>query len=89
MSRRGWREFFDEIRGAPVDKTAWLQTYRVGAGLDREDVVVFGDTDEDAVAAAAAGCSFVAIGSDRGAGPAVRDFDELMPEWGCQDASRR
>lgn len=85
---RGWRRYFDEIRGAPIEKAAWLREYRARAMLGGDDVVMFGDTEEDAAAAVAAGCAFVAVGCDTG-GHAVRDFDELMRGWECRDASRR
>jgi len=86
---RGWRERFDAIQGAPVDKAAWLEGYRLQHRLGPGDVLMFGDSVEDAAAARAAGCQFVAIGDVTGARRAIRNFEELMGELGRVDASRR
>jgi len=58
---RGWRRYFGVIRGAPVDKIEWLNSFRRQRGLDGEAVVVFGDSEEDAVAAAEAKCAFIGV----------------------------
>jgi phosphoglycolate phosphatase-like HAD superfamily hydrolase len=65
VSERGWRSYFTEIQGAPVNKAAWLRAFRERHGLGEHDMVFFGDTPEDAAAARAAGCTFVAVGRDR------------------------
>lgn len=62
LQERGWRDYFNVIQGAPVDKVAWLNGFRAEHGIEEKGIVVFGDTPEDAVAARAAGCAFVAVG---------------------------
>lgn len=61
LAGRGWESLFDEVRGAPVDKTAFLEEFLVRKSLRREEVLFFGDTSEDADAARRAGWSFVAV----------------------------
>jgi phosphoglycolate phosphatase-like HAD superfamily hydrolase len=81
LAARGWREYFTIVRGAPVDKAAWLRTFPGHHDLRVTDVVFFGDTQEDARAAEAAGCRFVAVGP-RGASAdgqsVIVDFTELL-----------
>lgn len=82
LTQRGWRGLFDEMRGAPVTKGEWFRTFREVRGFGEADVVVFGDTAEDARAASAGGCTFVGVGD----GPfgvdcaRLRDFTVLCPE---------
>ncbi len=64
LEGRGWKDRFVCVQGGPVDKAAWLTAYREGAGVTGGEVVVFGDTLEDAAAATVAGCGFVAVGAD-------------------------
>jgi phosphoglycolate phosphatase-like HAD superfamily hydrolase len=83
VEQRGWRGYFTEIRGAPVDKTAWLRRLREGQGLAGHAIVFFGDTGEDAEAAAAAGCTFIAVGADVALdadGPSIPDFMSLLDD---------
>ena len=79
VTARGWRAYFGDLRGAPVDKAAWLRAYRAQRGLTVADVLFFGDTPEDAAAAKAADWTFVAVGEPAvwtGA-LAIEDFTEL------------
>jgi len=80
--QRRWAPYFGEIQGAPVDKTAWLEVARRARGLpDGRAIVCFGDTQEDAEAAEAAGCPFVLVGKDGGDGmDTIPDFLSLMVE---------
>lgn len=84
LEGRAWRQRFDLVQGAPVEKAAWLQAFRAQRRLAGNDVVVFGDTAEDAAAAAAAGCGFVGVGpAPQTADSAwIADFLMLGPE-GC------
>jgi phosphoglycolate phosphatase-like HAD superfamily hydrolase len=80
LDRRGWSEAFGSVRGAPVAKGAWLQAWLAGQGLGPDQAVFFGDTAEDAQAAAAAGCAFVGVGASLGAAVAplrIADFTGL------------
>lgn len=81
IGRRGWLDLFAHVRGAPVDKGAWLAAWREDRSFESQDIVFFGDTTEDAQAAATAGCTFVAIGYE-GPGDTARhrvaDFTELV-----------
>ena len=73
VEARGWRGWFDDVRGAPVDKAAWIAALRAARDLAPGDVVFFGDTPEDA--AAAAGCTFVAVGGEGlAAAHSIADF---------------
>ncbi len=64
IERRGWRAYFREVRGAPVDKAVWLTKTWQGRGWPAHAVLFIGDTAEDAQAAAAAGCTFLGIGTE-------------------------
>lgn len=81
LERRGWRADFGEVRGAPVDKAAWLRRAWDTRGIPARTVLFIGDTDEDAQAAAAAGCAFLGVGADPALGrfgPVVADFSEAV-----------
>lgn len=81
LAERVWREYFGIVRGAPVDKGTWLEAFREKHKLQKEEIVFFGDTAEDAGAARAAGCTFVAVGNPRLGAEAicsVADFAELL-----------
>ena len=74
---RGWRTYFQTVQGAPVDKAQWLADWR----RRHPDTLFFGDTSEDAQAAQAAGCAFVAVGDgapDAKAVCAIQNFMELV-----------
>jgi phosphoglycolate phosphatase-like HAD superfamily hydrolase len=78
LERRGWRDFFSEIQGAPVDKAAWLTGFQRLLGCRPEQIVFFGDTDEDAGSAQAARCTFVRVGKP------AEDGDKLaIPDFKC------
>lgn len=62
LESRGWTGFFREVQGAPVHKSAWLRELRGRKGWGPRELVFFGDTPEDAQAAAQAGCLFVQVG---------------------------
>jgi phosphoglycolate phosphatase-like HAD superfamily hydrolase len=81
LSERGWRDYFKEIQGAPVDKASWLLIFQQRYGIEGREVVVFGDTKEDAEATEKAGCAFIAVGDERirgGANHGIRDFAGLL-----------
>lgn len=61
LAGRKWAPLFDEVRGAPVDKAAFLEEFLARKSLRHEEVLFFGDTTEDADAARKAGWSFVAV----------------------------
>lgn len=81
LKRRGWQRVFREVRGAPVEKAAWLRAFRERLGLGAQSVVYFGDTEEDARAAEEASCSFLAVGPSAAAiSPhAITEFNSLTP----------
>jgi phosphoglycolate phosphatase-like HAD superfamily hydrolase len=63
VSQRGWRPWFTRIQGAPVHKASWLRSLKTQHALTPQELVFFGDTDEDAQAAKAADCAFVGVGT--------------------------
>lgn len=80
VAARGWRESFTTVRGAPVDKAAWLGEFAEAHRLAPSAVLFFGDTAEDARAAERAGCGFVAVANEELAGggaPFLGDFAAL------------
>ena len=80
LDRRGWRDLFSTIQGAPINKQAWLQGFQNLLGCRADEIVFFGDTDEDERSGKAAGCIFVRVGpavSGNGDRLAVRDFTDL------------
>jgi|SRR5688572_8823049 len=78
LARRGWDTLFPTVQGAPVDKRAWLVDFYTALRCRPDQVVFFGDTDEDARAGRAAGCLFIRVGrSSDPEGLAIRDFTGL------------
>lgn len=80
LDRRGWSDLFAAVRGAPVAKGAWLRAWCERHAFGAAEVMVFGDTAEDAEAAARAGCAFVAVGAEAlvGGRHRITDFTELI-----------
>ncbi len=78
LSGRGWKGYFQVIRGAPVDKRAFLEEYQRESGFRPGDGIFFGDTPEDRDAAGGAGWPFVAVhplpATDGGMG--ISDYQE-------------
>ncbi len=62
LTQRGWAAYFRFIQGAPVHKAQWLQGLRSEFLLSKEELIFFGDQEEDAQAAEQAGCQFIGIG---------------------------
>ena len=80
VAQRNASGWFDIVQGAPVDKAAWLRSLGQERRWAGNQVVFFGDTEEDAAAAEAAGCAFVHVG-DRGAPRSpwrIADFSGLL-----------
>lgn len=80
VAQRHWQDYFHVIRGAPVDKTRWLKEFRLKHGLDRKNLVFFGDTPEDASSALMSDCTFIAVGTEYPIAlgiPHLQDFREL------------
>ena len=61
LRRRGWQHWFSVVQGAPVHKATWLKAFGETRGLEGREVVLFGDTAEDAAAADEAGCAFLQV----------------------------
>lgn len=81
VTRRGWTDLFGTVRGAPVDKAEWLRAWSDEHGLATADVVMFGDSQEDARAARIAGCRFVAVAAAETIGDrrlSIADFTGLL-----------
>ena len=74
LMRRGLRSAFDEVRGAPVQKAAWLREFSAYRSFEPREVVFLGDTPEYAAAAEAAGCEWI------GVGVGVADHAEIVLE---------
>lgn len=82
LKERGWLEYFQAVQGAPVDKARWLEHFRLANRLECEEVLFWGDTEEDAEAAKRFGCRFVAVNSSLDPGIAelrISDFTGLLP----------
>jgi len=62
LKNRGWGEIFREVQGAPVHKAVWLRELRGRKSWGAAQLLFFGDTPEDAQAAAEADCLFVLVG---------------------------
>ncbi len=62
IERRGMQRYFRHVQGAPVDKAAWLCAFRRDHALASEQIVFFGDTKEDTIAAVVSGCAFIGVG---------------------------
>lgn len=78
---RDWLGAFDVIQGAPVDKARWLSQLMERDSLEKDEIIFFGDTPEDAGSALRAGCGFVAIGEGKGIPKGVHrmaDFRGLL-----------
>ena len=61
LVQRGWASDFHRVQGAPVNKGEWLARLRAERGWKSEEMIFFGDTEEDARSAGEAGCLFVAV----------------------------
>lgn len=89
LTARGWLASVHLVQGAPVDKTDWLRRFQRSYGPNPHAVLVFGDTVEDAEAAAGAGCVFIWVGKGRDAGGGalhVTDFLEFLTDAADRDA---
>ena len=78
LRRKGWQSMFQVIQGAPVIKREWLQGYRKSIGCAAQEILFFGDTDEDADSARDVGCEFVRVGVAGGPGLTIEDFRVLL-----------
>ncbi|MBI4125597.1 MAG: HAD hydrolase-like protein [Deltaproteobacteria bacterium] len=65
LARREMEHLFSVIRGAPVHKASWMDGFMRGRGLEKREVVFFGDSDEDAESAKTAGVIFVKVEGDQ------------------------
>ncbi len=72
LAQRHWKDYFQVVRGAPVDKANGLETFRQEHRLGSQGILFFGDTQEDSQAATEAGCTFIPVASE---GP----WRELLP----------
>jgi len=82
LSERGWKDYFEVIKGGPVDKAGWLTTFQDQYKIGKHEMVVFGDTIEDARSAGSAGSAFIAVGEGGigiGAHQWIPDFIKLSP----------
>lgn len=79
LERRGWRSLFSTLQGAPIDKREWLKDFQRSLSCRPEELVFFGDTDEDAESGEAASCTFVRVGRKAGRPGelAIPDFQGL------------
>ncbi len=83
LAKRGWLGLFHQVQGAPVGKGGWLAELRKKNGYRwPQDLLFFGDTQEDARSASAAECLFIQVGEGESLeGTArIRDFKELLEE---------
>lgn len=73
LEARGMKGFFQTVRGAPVNKTDWLEPYAGKA-------VFFGDTLQDAASAREAGVVFVGVANPqlKQEGYFINNFKELL-----------
>lgn len=61
IEARSWRKYFNFVRGAPVNKAAWIKDLLKRLEMPAEQTVFFGDTAEDASSAREVGCPFVGV----------------------------
>ena len=61
IDRRGWRDRFRSIRGAPASKAENLRRIAADLCVDHKDMVMVGDREADRRAANTVGCGFVAL----------------------------
>jgi len=61
VERRGWREFFRAVLGAPHSKVENLQSIMLRETADAKELVFVGDGHGDYEAALSSGCKFVGI----------------------------
>lgn len=81
LSERGWRDYFEVVKGAPVDKSVWIREFCLARKLGQQKVVCFGDSVEDFAAAQAAGCTFVGVANGvlgTECSHYINDFNDLL-----------
>jgi phosphoglycolate phosphatase len=61
LTRRGWLPLFDGVYGSPATKLGTLRNIVRREKVMPSEVVVVGDGDDDAAAAANAGCLFIGV----------------------------
>jgi len=61
VDRIGWRRFFLDVAGHPLEKRKMLAKAVVRHGVQPKDVLMVGDSDEDEAAAAAVRTAFFRI----------------------------
>jgi phosphoglycolate phosphatase len=61
IERRGWRERFRSIHGAPTSKEENLRRIAADLRIGHKDMVMVGDREADRRAASKVGCAFVAL----------------------------
>ncbi len=61
LARRGWRDRFRCVYGAPATKVENLRRIATDLGVEEATLVMVGDREADRRAAAAVGCRFVAV----------------------------
>lgn len=79
VTERRWLAYFGAVKGAPVNKAAWLLEFKEDLRLREEEVVFFGDTLEDAGAGRLAGCIFIAVGTGNTIPSGVRSISDFTP----------
>lgn len=79
LTMRNLSDFFDAVQGAPVDKSLWLKSFAKTNRLDKDEMLFFGDTREDAQSSLKAGVPFIAVGGEKieGALLQVENFEEV------------
>lgn len=66
MKGRQWSHLVDDLFGGPATKTMNIKNILIKTGLHSENVVVFGDGEDDLLSAESIGCRFYAVGEARG-----------------------
>ena len=83
LKKRGWKDLFQRVQGAPVRKSAWLRELKEQMGWKPEELLFFGDTPEDVQAARDAECGFIAVGDAPASGGSfttVTSYEPLLKE---------
>ncbi len=82
LEGRHWKDLFQVLQGAPVNKAGWLHYFRQKRSFGLHELIFFGDTREDADAAKAAECTFIAVNSGQHCSDlnpyAIQDFHGLL-----------
>ncbi len=77
LKHRKWDDYFQSVRGAPVDKTAWIKEWCEKNAWGAQDILFLGDSPEDLQAARKAAVPFVAVVNEK----VAEHADGFLKDW--------